>query len=73
MVFISLLSENATNHEYSPEAWFLNSLQPGLDNGAVVREDELIPWNWGELGFLLAHSLSSCDIGQLTYTLCAFI
>lgn len=43
MVFISLLSENATNHEYSPEAWFINSLQPSLDNDAVVREEELTP------------------------------
>lgn len=51
MVFISLISENATNLEFSPEIWFINSLRPGLDNDAVLREEELIPWNWGELDF----------------------
>lgn len=66
MVFISLISENATNHEFSPETWFINSLQPSLDNGAVLREEELIPWNWGELDLLLAQSISSCDFGQFT-------
>ena len=51
MVFISLTSENATNLEFSPEIWFINSLQPGLDNDAVLREEKLIPRNWGELDF----------------------
>ena len=71
MVFIPLTSENAANHQFSPESWLINILPPSLDSDIVLREEE--PWNWDELDFFLAQSTSSCDIGQFTQTLCALI